>query len=245
VNLFPFAPFGSPEGQEEELPAPDATLRTDNEGEEGSSSSGETSSSRFPDRFANLPYSSKFLSSLYRFPLIRKRVVQQTSKGKIPRMFALVVVGNGDGLVGFGQGKDEGTPKAMDKAFSAAVKRLDYVDRFEDRTIWTTMEMKLGATRVVMRPRPVGFGLMVNPYVHQVCKAAGIRDLSAKVYGSRNGMQIVKAVMMMLQGGSTPLGMGDGIGGKGKREEAKEGMRGREVVERERGRRLVEGTGWL
>lgn len=58
-------------------------------------------------------------------------------------------------------------------------------------------------------------------------------------------MQIVKATIRMLQGGHAPTAMGDGVGGKGKREEAGVGMRGREALERERGRLLYEGSSYL
>jgi small subunit ribosomal protein S5 len=58
-------------------------------------------------------------------------------------------------------------------------------------------------------------------------------------------MQIVKATIRMLHGGHAPTGMGDGVGGKGKREEAGVGMRGRDAIERERGRLLYEGSSYL
>ena len=51
-----------------------------------------------------------------------------------------------------------------------------------------------------------GFGLRTNPFVHQVAKAAGISDLSAKVYGSRNPMRVIKLAVQMLHGGTVPLG---------------------------------------
>lgn len=46
----------------------------------------------------------------------------------------------------------------------------------------------------------------MNPYVHQVAKAAGISDLSAKVYGSRNPTRVIKLAVSMLHGGSNPIG---------------------------------------
>lgn len=46
-----------------------------------------------------------------------------------------------------------------------------------------------------------GFGLRVNHYIHQVAKAAGISDLSAKVHGSRNGTRVIKLAISMLHGG--------------------------------------------
>jgi small subunit ribosomal protein S5 len=198
------------------------------------------------EREARLPYSPPFIRDLHRYPLVLKRVVNQTPKGRIASFYALVVVGNGDGVMGIGEGKDkESTGTAQAKAYAEAIKGLDTVARFEDRTIFTETHIKLGATQIRMWPRPAGFGLAVNPYIHQICKAAGIHDLSAKVIGSRNPMQVSKATMMMLHGGSTPLGFGNGVGGKGRRLEAKSGIRPKEVVERERGRKLIEGSGWL
>lgn len=46
----------------------------------------------------------------------------------------------------------------------------------------------------------------MNPYIHQVAKAAGISDLSAKVYGSRNPTRVIKLAVSMLHGGSNPIG---------------------------------------
>ncbi|CAE6506777.1 unnamed protein product [Rhizoctonia solani] len=197
-----------------------------------------------PSRLSKSPFFDD-LQRLHRFPLITKRVVQQTGKGKQPSFYSLVVVGNGRGMVGYGEGKDINVPRSIDKAFVAAVKSMDRVDRFENRTLWGQLEGKFGATHIIMRARPSGHGLACNPYIHQVCKAAGIADISAKVHGSRNGMQIVKATIRMLQGGHAPTGMGDGVGGKGKREEAGVGMRGRDAIERERGRLLYEGSSCL
>jgi small subunit ribosomal protein S5 len=78
-----------------------------------------------------------------------------------------------------------------------AVRNMDYVNRFEGRTIiWTGMSSKLGATRIILRPRPVGFGLYRNPNVHQVLKAAGIKDISAKVWCNR--LNVIKLLFRML-----------------------------------------------
>jgi len=175
----------------------------------------------------------------FRFPLVARRVTQQTGKGKIHRQYVLMVVGDGNGLVGLGQGKDEDAPRASAKAYAQAVRNLDWVERFEDRTIWTEMETKLGATQIIMRPRPLGFGLQCNPNLHQVFKAAGIKDISAKVWGSRNPINVIKAVFRVLQAGHAPLAMGDGIGGPGRKLNKGRGLRSKGDVERERGRQLI------
>ncbi|KAF8501937.1 ribosomal protein S5 domain 2-type protein [Gautieria morchelliformis] len=179
-----------------------------------------------------------------RFPLYTRRVVQQSGKGKIYTQYAMIVVGNGRGLVGLGEGKAQYQPHAAERAFAQAVRNMDWVERFEERTLWGEVSTKLGAVKVVMRPRPVGFGLMCAPGVHQVMKAAGVRDVSVKVWGSRNKMGVVKAVVRALQSGSAMVGMGDGVGGEARRMEAGAGLRGKAAVERERGRRILDARTW-
>ncbi|KAI9438601.1 hypothetical protein H4582DRAFT_1949679 [Lactarius indigo] len=186
-----------------------------------------------------LPLSRRELEKLHRFPLIRRRVTQQTGKGKIHRQGVLVVVGNGNGLVGYGEAKHDDPSRATGRAFAMAVRNMDYVDRFEGRTIWTEMSSKLGATRIILRPRPVGFGLHCNPNVHQVLKAAGIKDISAKVWGSRNPLNVIKLLFRMLHAGNAPLAMGNGIGGPGRKLDKGSGVRGKQEIERERGRKLI------
>ncbi|GAA5924628.1 hypothetical protein JCM3775_005427 [Rhodotorula graminis] len=181
------------------------------------------------------------IRSLYRFPLVVKRVVTMKSKGKMPSMYALVVVGNGRGLVGTGEGKDDTAQKAVQKAFNQAVRSMDYVERYEDRTVSGTMRSNFGSCKVEMRSRPPGFGLRVNPYIHQVAKAAGISDLSAKVYGSRNPTRVIKLAVSMLHGGSNPLDMGGFGREKGQRRNKKtKGMETAEAIGRARGRKAVD-----
>ncbi|KAI8445646.1 hypothetical protein BY996DRAFT_6434563 [Phakopsora pachyrhizi] len=151
-----------------------------------------------------------------KFNLVAKRVVNQTGKGKIPSMYTLVVVGNGKGLVGYGE---------ANQATRRAIRNLSPVRLFEGRTIHSQLHAKFHATEIVMRPRPPGFGLRVSPCLHQVAKAAGISDLSAKVTRSNNPMNVIKMSLMMLQAGNAPVGMGDGFGGKGRRLEKGIGMR--------------------
>jgi len=196
------------------------------------------------DPTESLPIDPRVAGDLMRFPLVRRRVVHQTGKGKIASQYILMVVGNGNGLVGFGEGKHERAQLALEQAFNEACKNMDYVDMFEGRTLWHNLGTKLGSTQILMRPRPLGFGLRCGPFMHQVCKAAGIKDVSGKVWGSRNGMQIVKATCRVLHGGHAPLALGDGIGGPGKRLESGFGMRGRDAIQWERGRKLYDNRLW-
>jgi small subunit ribosomal protein S5 len=192
----------------------------------------------------HLPVARENLRLLHRYPLVEKRVQHQTGKGRIASFYALTVVGNGRGLMGYGEGKGEDILIAREKSFVQAVRSMDTVDRFEERTLWYMLNTKFGATKVIMRPRPVGFGLHCNPNIHQVCKAAGIKDISAKVWGSRNPMNVIKATVKLLHAGNAHLNMGDGIGGKGRRLDKGSGMSGRQTLERERGRKIIDYRTW-
>ncbi|KAJ6627820.1 hypothetical protein B0H10DRAFT_2160937 [Mycena sp. CBHHK59/15] len=188
----------------------------------------------------NLPLTQSQIASLIRIPVLHRQAKQQTPKGKKERIVHVLIVGDGKGMVGLGFGKHADSEKANAKALADAVRNMDWVERFEDRTIWTDVRTKFGATIVIMRPRPVGFGLRCNPYLHPLLKAAGIKDISAKVWGSRNPMQVLKAALRLLHAGHAPLGMGDGIGGPGRKMHKGTGLRNKTQIERERGRKLID-----
>ena len=71
-------------------------------------------------------------------------------------MYAMVVCGNGQGLVGLGEGKHELVGTAVDKAFAQAVKSLAMVELFEGRTIWGNREDQRGSIGIQMWSRPPG-----------------------------------------------------------------------------------------
>ena len=198
-----------------------------------------------PDRgqqdefFKSLPISGKYYNNLHQAILMHRSVVQQTGKGKIRRISYMVLVGDGNGLVGYGLGKHSNARIAIRAAQLSAIKNMDWVERFEKRTIWTEMQTKFGATHLILRPRPVGFGLRCNPYLHQILRAAGLKDVSAKVWGSRNKLNVIKAVFRIIHAGHAPAGMGNGIGGKGMKQSKGVGIRSMSDMERARGRKLI------
>jgi hypothetical protein len=105
----------------------------------------------------SLNFTVRDLRNLHRYALVTRRVVNMTSKGKQPSMSVLTVVGDGNGMLGYGEGKAENITQASDKAFVQAVKNMDYVQRKEDRTVWSeSMKTKWGATVVEIRSRPPG-----------------------------------------------------------------------------------------
>ncbi|KAG4305090.1 hypothetical protein PORY_001260 [Pneumocystis oryctolagi] len=131
--------------------------------------------------------------------LVVRRVVNQTRKGKIPSMYALVIVGNENGMIGMGEGKGRQLRLAAKKAYSKAIRNMQYIPRYEDRTIYGDVTYKFHAVRLELRSRPCGFGLRANHYVHEICRYVGIKDISAKVRGSRTGMNVVKATFEALK----------------------------------------------
>lgn len=106
--------------------------------------------------FVDTPLSTAEQMRLFKKALVVKRVVNMNGKGKQPSMYALVVVGNGKGLAGYGEGKDEEAARAVFKATNKAIKNLRYFDRYDDRTIPMDIEHKFHATRLELRSRPPG-----------------------------------------------------------------------------------------
>ncbi len=143
--------------------------------------------------------SKEYIEDLHARPLIMKRVSNQTAKGKIRSNFAIVMVGDKNGMVGVGQGKDRTDMfRAVRKAHWNAVKNLTYIPRYEDRTIIGDIDYTYHGCRMHLRSAPPGFGLRVNHYLFEICELIGIKDLSAKIYKSRNGMKIAKGIVEAL-----------------------------------------------
>ena len=190
------------------------------------------------------PLTAQEVQALHRYNITLKRVVNMTGKGRVASWYAMVVAGNGRGLVGYGEGKDTNAGRANKKAFHAAAKSMDLVAVHRSKsganTVETTVEGRWGATRVVIRPRPAGFGLRVPNVIHPIARAAGFTDLNAAVYGSSNAMNVVKATLQVLWGGSAPIGMGGGVRGRMRRHDKGQGVRSRRELELSRGRRLEE-----
>ncbi|AET37498.1 mitochondrial 37S ribosomal protein uS5m Ecym_1256 [Eremothecium cymbalariae DBVPG len=144
----------------------------------------------------NAEYISKKLTMR---PLILKRVSNQTAKGKIPSFYSLVVVGDRNGMVGLGEGKSrEDMAEAVKKAHWDAVRNLTYIPRYEDRTIYGDIDFRFHGVKLHMRSAKPGFGLRVNHVMFEICECAGIKDLSAKVYKSRNEMNVAKGTLQAL-----------------------------------------------
>ena len=107
---------------------------------------------------------------------------------------ALTVVGDGAGRVGFGYGKAREVPVAIQKAMEKARKNMVSVP-LKGLTLQHEIWGEHGATRVFMRPASDGTGVIAGGAMRAVFEVAGVQNVLAKSYGSRNSMNVVRATM--------------------------------------------------
>ena len=113
---------------------------------------------------------------------------------------ALVVVGDGKGRVGYGYGKANEVPPAVDKATKDAQETLKRQKRvsLKGDTIPHRVMGRFGGSRVVLVPAGPGTGVKAGPGVRDVLAVCGIRNILTKVHGSTNPINLVKATIQGL-----------------------------------------------
>lgn len=122
------------------------------------------------------------------------RVAKVVKGGRQFGFTALTVVGDGAGRVGFGYGKAREVPIAIQKAMQAARKNLQTV-HLKDETLQYEMKGRHGATKVYMQPASDGTGVIAGGAMRAVLECAGVRNVLAKSYGSRNPINVVRATI--------------------------------------------------
>ena len=125
------------------------------------------------------------------------RVAKVVKGGRQFGFTALTVVGDGAGRVGFGYGKAREVPAAIQKAMERARKNMVSVPLKGD-TIHHRVLGIHGATQVLMRPASSGTGVIAGGAMRAVLEAAGVSNVLAKSYGSRNPLNIVRATVNAL-----------------------------------------------
>ena len=124
---------------------------------------------------------------------VASKPVSKTVKGgRIRRMTALVVVGDGNGHVGYGLGKAAEAASAREKAISDAKKNLIRVS-LKDGTIPHQVIGEFGAGKVLLKPAAEGTGIIAGGAVRAVLEMVGIRNIRAKCLRSNNPINVVKA----------------------------------------------------
>jgi len=111
---------------------------------------------------------------------------------------AMVVVGDGQGRVGWGYGKANEVPPAVEKAIKDGSRNMFSVP-MSGTTIPHTITGRFGAAQVVLVPARPGTGVIAGAAVRAVCEACGLRDILTKSFGSSNPINLVKATLHALQ----------------------------------------------
>jgi small subunit ribosomal protein S5 len=107
---------------------------------------------------------------------------------------ALVVVGDGRGRVGWGYGKANEVPPAVEKAVKDGARRMIPIS-MQGTSIPHVVNGRFGAARVVLIPAAPGTGVIAGSAVRAVCEAGGIRDILTKSFGSTNPINLTKAAI--------------------------------------------------
>jgi small subunit ribosomal protein S5 len=131
------------------------------------------------------------------------RVAKVVKGGRQFGFTALTVVGDGAGRVGYGCGKAREVPVAIQKAMQAARKNMRRI-QLRDDTLQYATEGYHGATKVYMQPASDGTGVIAGGAMRAVFECAGVRNVLAKSYGSRNPINVVQATINGLSGIRSP-----------------------------------------
>ena len=121
-----------------------------------------------------------------------KRVSKTVKGGRIIRFTAIMIVGDGNGHVGYGSGKAAEVPEAIRKAIEDAKKNMIKVS-LKGTTIPHEVIGEYGAGRVLLKPAAEGTGIIAGGVVRKVLEAAGIKNIRAKCLRSNNPANVVKA----------------------------------------------------
>lgn len=133
-----------------------------------------------------------------------RRVAKVVKGGKNFSFSALVVVGDGNGKVGYATGKAREVPEAIRKATNKAQNSMVKIALRKGRTLHHKVACKVGAGRVVILPAAPGTGLIAGGAMRAVLEVVGVQDVVGKAIGSRTPHSLLRATMVALRSVSSP-----------------------------------------
>ncbi len=131
------------------------------------------------------------------------RVTKVVKGGRVMGFAALTVVGDGDGGIGMGKGKAREVPVAMQKSFDEARRRLFRV-KLKKGTLHHAVIGRHGASTVIMQPASDGTGIIAGGPMRAVFEVMGVTNVLAKIVGSTNPYNVVRATLDGLKRMNTP-----------------------------------------
>ncbi len=124
-----------------------------------------------------------------------KKISKTTKGGRHMRFSALVIIGDKNGIVGYGKGKSIEVPVAIRKALKNAKNNLRKVKINKNGTLFHEVVGKQGAGKVLIKPAPIGTGIIAGGPIRVVLELAGYKDVYSKNLGKNTSMNMVLATL--------------------------------------------------
>lgn len=131
------------------------------------------------------------------------RVCKVVKGGRIFSFTALIVVGDGNGRIGFGYGKAREVPAAIKKASESARRNMKYI-KLNDGTLFYETVGRHGASEVFMKPASKGTGIIAGGAMRAVFEVLGVKNVLAKCIGASNPVNVIRATLNALLNMSSP-----------------------------------------
>ncbi|KAJ3693273.1 hypothetical protein LUZ60_008753 [Juncus effusus] len=132
------------------------------------------------------------------------RTTKVTKGGQLVKYTALLATGNYNGVVGFAKAKAPTAKIAIQRAYEKCFQNLHYMERYEEHTIAHAIQAKYEKTKIYLWPAPLRTSMKAGQTVETVLYLAGFSNVKSKIVGSRNPLNVVKALFKALNAIETP-----------------------------------------